>query len=66
MGMLTHIMTCEPLFHYIFSPSHTIGLKGAWQHKNECSRVNYSRDKETVTKELKIIAEQVKRAYDTA
>ncbi len=47
--------------HYFFP-----GLTEKWQHKNECIRVNYSRDKETVTKGLKIIAEQVKRAYDTA
>lgn len=45
--------------HYFFP-----GLKEKWQHKNECIRVNYSRDEETVTKGLTIIAEQVKRAYD--
>ncbi len=45
--------------HYFFP-----GLKEKWQHKNECIRVNYSRDEETVTKGLKIIAEEVKRAYN--
>jgi len=44
--------------HYFFP-----GLKEPWQHKNECIRVNYSRDRETVTKGLKIIAEEVRRAY---
>ncbi len=47
--------------HYFFP-----GLKDAWQHKYECIRVNYSRDRETVAKGLKIIAEEVKRAYDAA
>lgn len=44
--------------HYFFP-----GLKEQWQHKNECIRVNYAQDKETVTKGLQIIAEEVKRAY---
>ena len=44
--------------HYFFP-----GLKEKWQHKYECIRVNYSRDRETVTRGLKIIAEEVKRAY---
>ncbi len=44
--------------HYFFP-----GLKEKWQHKYECIRVNYSRDRETVTKGLKIIAEEVKSAY---
>jgi valine--pyruvate aminotransferase len=47
--------------HYFFP-----GLKEAWQHKYECIRVNYSREKETVAKGLKIIAEEVKLAYETA
>lgn len=46
--------------HYFFP-----GLKEKWQHKNECIRVNYSRDEDTVTKGLRIIAEEVKRAYGT-
>lgn len=44
--------------HYFFP-----GLKEKWQHKSECIRVNYSRDEETVTKGIRIIAEEVKRAY---
>ncbi len=46
--------------HYFFP-----GLTEKWQHKNECIRVNYSRDEDTVTKGLRIIAEEVKRAYDS-
>jgi len=45
--------------HYFFP-----GLKGKWQHKNECIRVNYSQDKETVAAGIKIIADEVKRAYN--
>jgi valine--pyruvate aminotransferase len=47
--------------HYFFP-----GLKESWQHKNECIRVNYSQDTETVSAGLMIIAEEVKRAYDAA
>lgn len=47
--------------HYFFP-----GLKVPWQHKNECIRVNYSCDEKTVAKGLKIIAEEVKRAYQSA
>jgi len=47
--------------HYFFP-----GLKQRWKHKNECIRVNYSPDKETVTKGIKIIADEVKQAYDAA
>jgi len=43
--------------HYFFP-----GLKEDWQHKNECMRVNYSQDSQTVAKGIKIIAEEVKRA----
>jgi valine--pyruvate aminotransferase len=45
--------------HYFFP-----GLKGQWQHKNECIRLNYSQEKETVTTGLKVIADEVKRVYD--
>jgi len=47
--------------HYFFP-----GLKEQWQHKNECIRINYAQDKETVTRGLQIIADEVKRAYDAA
>jgi len=47
--------------HYFFP-----GLKEKWRHKNECIRVNYSQDTETVAAGVKIIAEEVKRAYDAA
>ena len=44
--------------HYFFP-----GLKENWQHKNECIRVNYSQDTETFAAGMKIIADEVKRAY---
>jgi len=47
--------------HYFFP-----GLKEKWRHKNECIRVNYSQDTETVAAGIKIIAEEVKRAYNAA
>ena len=47
--------------HYFFP-----GLKEDWRHKNECIRINYSQDEEIVTAGIKVIAEEVKRAYDTA
>jgi len=46
--------------HYFFP-----GLKEKWRHKNECIRINYSQDEKTVASGLKIIAEEVKRAYRT-
>jgi len=47
--------------HYFYP-----GLEEKWQHKNECIRVNYSQDTKTVTAGIKIIADEVKRAYDAA
>jgi valine--pyruvate aminotransferase len=47
--------------HYFFP-----GLKQQWQHKNECIRINYSQSKETVTRGIKIIAEEIRKAYDAA
>ncbi len=47
--------------HYFFP-----GLKEKWQHKNECIRVNYSQDAETIAAGIKIIADEVKRAYNAA
>ena len=44
--------------HYFFP-----GLKEHWPHKNECIRVNYSQDAQTVTAGIKIIADEVKKAY---
>jgi valine--pyruvate aminotransferase len=44
--------------HYFFP-----GLKEDWPHKNECIRVNYSQDEKTFAAGMKIIAEEVKRAY---
>ena len=47
--------------HYFFP-----GLDEPWQHKNECIRVNYAPDEETVSKGLTIIAEEVKHALNTS
>ena len=47
--------------HYFFP-----GLKTRWKHKNECIRINYAQDEKIVSAGLKIIADEVKRAYDSA
>jgi valine--pyruvate aminotransferase len=47
--------------HYFFP-----GLQEDWQHKNECIRISYSQDTETVAAGIRIIADEVKRAHDTA
>ncbi len=39
------------------------GLDSSWKHCNECIRVTYSQDEEQVAKGVKIIAEEVKKAY---
>jgi valine--pyruvate aminotransferase len=44
--------------HYFFP-----GLKGEWEHKHECIRINYAQDEEIVVAGLKIIADEVKRTY---
>ena len=46
--------------HYFFP-----GLKEDWRHKNECIRVNYSQDEEIVAAGIEIIADEVKRAYNS-
>ena len=38
------------------------GLKEDWRHKNECLRMSYSQDPETVAAGIRIIAEEVRRA----
>ncbi len=40
------------------------GLDGEWRHSHECIRVTYSQDQTVVEAGLKIIAEEVKKAYD--
>ena len=47
--------------HYFFP-----GLKEDWRHKNECIRANYSQDQKIVNAGIKIIADEVKKAYDAA
>jgi valine--pyruvate aminotransferase len=46
--------------HYFFP-----GLKEQWKHKSECIRINYSQGRDTVTAGLKIVADEVRRAYET-
>ena len=43
--------------HYFFP-----GLEGAWRHRHECLRVNYSQDPDTVREGLRAIAREVKQA----
>ncbi|MHC4791318.1 MAG: valine--pyruvate transaminase [Planctomycetota bacterium] len=38
------------------------GLTEPWQHKNECIRINYAQDQNTVTQGIKTIANEVKKA----
>ena len=45
--------------HYFFP-----GLKAEWEHKHECIRINYAQGKEIVSSGLKIIVEEVRRAYN--
>ncbi|MCP4002119.1 MAG: valine--pyruvate transaminase [Gammaproteobacteria bacterium] len=42
------------------------GLDEEWQHRDECIRVTYSQDSESVRKGIAIIAEEVKRAFSEA
>jgi len=46
--------------HYFFP-----GLDEQWQHRYECIRINYSQDKDVVTRGLKIIAAEIRQAYDS-
>lgn len=39
------------------------GLEEEWRHRNECIRVTYSQDEDQVARGIKIIAEEVKKAY---
>jgi valine--pyruvate aminotransferase len=39
------------------------GLVSDWQHKHECIRVTYSMDKNVIQEGVKIIAEEVRKAY---
>ena len=46
-------------------PGHNFfpGMRDGWRHQHECIRVSYAQDDETVQKGIKIIAEEVKRAF---
>ncbi|MDP3479095.1 MAG: valine--pyruvate transaminase [Desulfoprunum sp.] len=45
--------------HYFFP-----GLKGEWQHKNECIRVTYSQNDQDVARGIAIIGREVRKAYE--
>ncbi len=45
--------------HYFFP-----GIKEDWQHSRECLRITYSQDEGKVRQGLKIIAEEVRKAYN--
>ena len=51
--------------HVIVVPGHYFfpGLAAPWRHKWECIRVNYAMDVATVAAGIRIIGEEVKRAY---
>lgn len=40
-----------------------IGIDDSWDHKHECIRVSYAQDADTVQRGVKLIAEEVERAY---
>ena len=44
--------------HYFFP-----GLTAVWPHKQECIRMNYAQDEATIRAGIRIIAEEVKKAY---
>ena len=44
--------------HYFFP-----GIEEDWRHKQECIRVTYSQSEDKVRTGVKIIAEEVQRAY---
>jgi valine--pyruvate aminotransferase len=41
------------------------GLKEEWKHKHECLRLNYSQETDAVAQGLKILADEVRKAYET-
>jgi len=45
--------------HYFFP-----GLKDPWRHRDECLRITYSQEDSVVRDGLRVLAEEVKRAYD--
>lgn len=50
---------------YVISGHHFFpGMEDHWEHQYECIRVSYAADSVTVEQGIKIIAEEVRRAYD--
>jgi valine--pyruvate aminotransferase len=46
-------------------PGHNFfpGMDASWQHQQECIRVSYAQDGNTVKQGIEIIAEEVAKAY---
>jgi valine--pyruvate aminotransferase len=42
------------------------GLDGAWPHREECLRMSYAQEPEVVSQGIRLIAEEVRRAYGEA
>jgi len=40
------------------------GLQEAWAHRDECLRINVGQDPDVVRGGIRLIAEEVRRAYD--
>ncbi|WP_020406441.1 valine--pyruvate transaminase [Hahella ganghwensis] len=47
-------------------PGHNffVGIEDEWAHKNQCLRVSYAQDADTVRQGVRIIAEEARKAYD--
>ena len=64
-------ITCEELYRrlkardvLVISGQHFFpGLEDDWKHRHECIRVTYSQDSENVRNGIKIIGEEVRRAF---
>jgi alanine-alpha-ketoisovalerate/valine-pyruvate aminotransferase len=41
------------------------GLDRAWRHRDECVRINFAQEPEMVRDGIRLIADEVARAYDT-
>jgi len=39
------------------------GVRDEWRHRDECLRVSYAQDDETVAKGIRILAAEVRRLY---
>lgn len=64
-------ISCQALYQrlkqrgVLIVPGHNffVGMGEGWRHKHECIRVSYAQDADSVQRGIKIIAEEVARAY---